>query len=676
MNQLYLDIETRSPTSIKSGVYRYAEKAEILLVSYALDDGPVEVIDCSHSKSPLYLASLCIEYSEKEIEIVAHNSQFDRVLLGERWQGFRWRDTMVKALAHGLPGGLDMLCQIFKLDREDAKDKGGKKLIQLFCKPNKDGSWNTRETHPKEWNDFIKYARQDIVAMRQLDKKLPSWNDERELWYLDQKINGRGFAVDLELAYKAVEACAAHKIKNDASTVELTGGAVNAATQRDAMLKHLLEIHGVNLPDMMKSTLERRLEDPDLPEIVKELIALRLASSGTSTKKYQTLIDSVSSDGRLRGTIQFCGASKTSRWVGRIFQPQNLPRPKLTNEEIEFGIECMKNDCADLFFDDVTEMASSALRGVIVAPEGKKLVISDLSAIEGRVLAWLANEKWKLKAYEDYDKGQGFDMYVLTYARTFGIKPEEVDKKKRQLGKVLELALGYSGGVGAFVTFANGYGINLETLADDIYDSLTGSAVAEAEQFWEYCVEKKKTLGLSKKVFVACDSIKRLWREANPAISALWKNIEAACKASINDGVHRTIGKVTVDKKGTWLRIRLPSGRFLCYAGVIVEDGSIKYLGVNQYSRKWCRLSTYSGKIIENCTQAVARDVFAHGMTVAESEGYNVVLHVHDELITEVPDNDQFSASGLSELMSKQPPWASDLPLAAAGFEAYRYRKD
>jgi len=683
MNILHVDIETFSPTSIKRGTYIYSEAAELLLFGYAWNDNPTQVVDCTVEGGLTEARNILLDAALEDVICFAHNAEFERVLLtkffGNLAAELNWRCTKVQAYAHGLPGELEQLCDIYKMPADKAKDKEGKKYIQMFCVPQKDGKRKTRLTHPKEWSNFIEYCRLDVEAERELGKKLPKWNNsesELKLYKLDQKINTRGFAVDIELANAAIAAVEAEKKDKDVRTKELTDGAVNAATQRDALLKHLLEIHGVNLPDLTISTLNRRLEDPDLPEPVKELIALRLQSSGTSTRKYTTLINSASSDGRLRGTLQFCGASRTGRWSGRIFQPQNLPRPKFKAAEIETGIRALKSDCAELIYSDVKEIAASAIRGVIVAPKGKKLVVSDLSSIEGRGLAYLAGEQWKIDAYADYDLGIGYDMYVLTYARTFNVKPETVTKEQRQLGKVLELALGYGGGVGAFVTFANGYGIDLNKLAETIWPVLPDYVLSEAYSFWEWSKEHGKTYGLTEKVFVACDSIKRLWREANAMIECFWKQLENDVYSALHVGYATERNFYRVDKKGSWLRIQLPSGRYLCYAGAKLDDGKIKYLGVNQYSRKWGYLSTYGGKLAENITQAFSRDVLAYGMVCAENNGYEVVLNVHDELITEAPDKPEFNAKELSKIMSANPPWAKGLPLAAAGFEAYRYRKD
>jgi len=630
-----------------------------------------------------------------EYQIVAHNAAFERTIFNQYkdWpfrylaDGPNWHCTMAQALLHGLPGSLQALSEIFKLPYDEAKDKGGHKLVLLFCKPLSDGTRATRKTHPAEWEKFKEYCRKDVEAERALYKKMPMWNCdefERDVYEVDRKINDRGFLVDVELAEAAVKILAKEKQSRDNRVWESTGGNITAATQRDKMLEHLLDAHGISLPDMTNSTLTRRLEDPDTPPAVKELISLRLESAGTAPKKYSALLKSASSDGRLRGTLQYCGASRTGRWTGRIFQPQNLPRPALPADEIDTGIKAVKADVADLLYESVTPILSSALRGVIIAPEGKKLVVADLSSIEGRVLAWIAGEAWKVKAYADYDKGEGYDMYVQTYAKTFRKRPEDVTKKERQLGKVLELALGYGGGVGAFISFANIYHIDLSELAEDMTIFPMEDRLA-AKSLWDWSEEQGRTFDLPMQVFMACECIKRMWRAANPKIKDFWAALENGVRIVVGDPtqtihVKQALGFsdaiCKIDKESAWLRIKLPSGRYLCYGGIDVYNGKIRYSGVNPYSRKWVKQETYGGKLAENIVQAVSRDIFAYGMLNAESAGYEVVLSVHDELITETPDNENYTAKVLSKIMTSPPRWACGLPLAAAGFESYHYRKE
>ena len=686
MTTLFLDLETFSPVPITHGTHAYAEQVEILLFAWAIDDGPVRVVDEANGEPRP--KELLEAFADPAVLVTAHNSHFDRTILRHTGTPIalpRWRDTMVKALAHSLPGALGDLCDILKIPTDKAKDKAGRQLIMLFCKPRPATSKvrrATRETHPAEWAKFVEYAALDIEAMRAIDKKLPAWNyqaGELALWHLDQAINDRGVMVDTDLAHAAIRAVERAQRGLAKRTSDLTLGVVQAATQRDALLRHLVAAYGIDLPDMQQSTLERRIADPDLPAELRELLAIRLQASTTSTSKYKTLAKAVSSDGRLRGTLQFNGASRTGRWAGRLFQPQNLPRPVLKQDAIDQGIEALKSDCEDLLFGSVMELTSSAIRGCIIAPKGKKLVVADLSNIEGRVLAWLAGEEWKLQAFRDFDAGHGHDLYKLAYAKSFGIKPEDVTKDNRQVGKVQELALGYEGGVGAFLTFAAAYNIDLEAMGEQAFAAIPTNIMDEARNALEWTKQQKRpTFGLSDRAWLVCDSFKRAWRYGHPAISSFWKDLEEAARmAVLRPGVIYECRMLKLRRDGAWLRIRLPSGRFLCYPSPQVDEaGKLSYMGINQYSRKWSRLKTYGGKLAENVTQAASRDVLAGNMPAIEAAGYQTVLTVHDEVITEAPDTTEFNADHLAGLMSSVPAWATGLPLAAAGFESYRYKKD
>lgn len=704
-NILWGDLETYCEIPINNGTHAYAEGAEVMLFAWAIGDEPVSVWDLTAGE-PIP-SRLRKAIADPDTILFFHNSHFDRTVLRHAMPELapdvtRWRDTMVQALAHSLPGALAALCEVLGVPQDKAKDKEGKALIQLFCKPRPKNSKlrrATSKTHPEEWRRFVAYAGLDIEAMREVYKRLPKWNyqgAELALWHRDQQINDRGVCMDVQLAQAAIEAVDQEQKHLAKRTQVMTDGEVQAATQRDALIKHIVESYGVDLPDMQRSTLERRIADPDLPSAVKELLHIRLQASTTSTSKYKSLMKGVSRDGRLRGTLQFCGASRTGRWAGRLFQPQNLPRPSLKQDQIDEGIEALKAGCADLLFDNIMELTSSALRGCIMAPEGKKLVVSDLSNIEGRKLAWLAGEQWKLDAFRDYDtlildqngapiwdaavkdfKRRGPDLYKLAYARAFNISPDDVDKYQRQIGKVMELGLGFGGGVAAFLTFALVYGLDLDELANAALPNIPRDVIREAKSWYDESVKRKSTFGLSERVFIACDSLKRLWRRAHPATCDFWYELERTVRAAIATP-RKTLycGYLKVRRDGAWLRIQLPSGRALCYPSPSIEKGNITYQGVNSYSRKWQRLKTYGGKLVENVTQAAARDVLAGNMPLIEDAGYNIVLTVHDEVICEAPDTDDFNDKALSALLSTNPEWAPDIPLNAGGFEAYHYRKD
>lgn len=637
---LYVDTETYNEVPITAGTARYAESAELMVISWAVDDGPVDVIDLTDGMP--FTWGFNHAWAKADL-VVAHNVPFDRTLLatkGIERPLSQWHCTQAQALAHSLPGALGKLSEIYNLG-DAAKDKAGRALIQLFCKPRPKTSKirrATRDTHPVEWQQFLDYAGQDIVAMRELYKKLPRWNltaTEREAWLLNMTINERGLFIDQDLATAAIATCERAKAVLQERTEEVTG--TDLSVQQTAALKALLKAYGVDLPNMQASTLERRLEDPDLPEPVKELIQIRLETVQTSNAKWPKLLSSVSSDGRLRFTSQFCGASRTGRDSGRIFQPLNLPRPPKYLKGDTVFVEAIKRGMAELIYDNPMEVTSAALRGALVAPPGRKLVVADLNAIEGRVAAWVAGEQWKLDAY-----ARGEDLYVLSYAASFGKRPEDVTPDERQIGKVEELALGFGGAAGAFGTMSAAYGV-----------ALSDARVAE---------------------------VVKAWRRANPKIVQFWWDLEATVKAvtTTADGAGATMGPITVRKSGAWLRIILPSGRSLSYAQPKIEDGQFTYMGLNQYTRKWERISSYGGKLFENVVQAIARDVLVEGMKrVEESELFQIVLTVYDEIVAEAPaypETDDIGA--LTALLTTVPDWAPGLPLAANGFETDRYRKD
>lgn len=685
MRTLYLDLETYSETPITRGTHVYAANAEILLAAWAWDDAPVQVDDWTIAAQRL---SLRDALSDPEVEVVIHNSHFDRTVirhvLGIDIPTERIHDTMVQAMAHSLPGSLGMLCEVLGLPADKAKDKDGKKLINLFCKPlpaNRKLRRATCETHPAEWERFKAYAASDIEAMREVKKRMPTLNftpAERELWQLDQRINDRGVAIDLKLVYSAIEAIDRAKRELAGRTLELTDGSVSSATLNEVFRLHLFEAFGIDLPDLQMATLEKALAADDMNPAMRELLLIRLQASSTSTAKYRVLRNGTSLDGRLRGLLQFCGAIRTGRWAGRLFQPQNLPRPTLKQKAIDAGIEALRAGCAHLTTDNVMELVSSAIRSCIVSPPGKKLVVADLSNIEGRVQSWLANEEWKLQAFRDFDAKEGPDLYKLAYAKSFGIKPEAVTDDQRQVGKVLELSMGYEGGVGAFATFAGAYGINLDNLAEKVLLDAPEALVAKADDFllW-FKKEKRSRYGLSDDAFVACDVFKRMWRDAHPNIAGYWRKLkDVAARAIANRG--NTINELGLRVRATksWLVVGMPSGRSLCYPSPkIDEDGALSYMGIDQYTRKWTRIHTHGGKLFENLCQAVARDIMAANMPAIEAAGYQIVLTVHDEIIAEAPDKPQYNAKHLASLLAANPEWAPDIPLAAAGFDTYRYRK-
>lgn len=678
---LWYDTETFSPVDIKRGLAKYATEVEVIIATWAVDDGPVQAWDMTAGPPPgdlLEAAAFCDQ-------VRAHNAQFDECVTAASHPELsallagKWYCTMAQALRHGLPGGLDKLCQVMRVD-EGKLD--GREFINTFCKLVK-GKRNTRHSHPAEWARGLEYAKQDIAAMRAVSKKMPTWNDtprELALWDLDQRINRRGIAVDVAFAEAAVRATKAEQDRLKAATREATDDMVLAATQRDRLLAYLFVEHGVELPDLKADTIERRLNDPELPEYVKDLLRIRQQSTKSSTAKYKRLLES-QVEGRLYYTLQYRGAQRTGRWAGRLFQPHNLPRPTMKFHQVEMAIDAFLTGTETLVLDDIMAAASSSLRSVLVAPPGKKLVIADYKNIEGRKLAWIAGEDWKIQAFRDFDAGHGPDIYVASYAKSFDLEHGEVSKGQRQIGKVQELALGYEGGVGAYAAMAATYRLDLHDLARAALPTFSAEVRKDAEGVYEWAKRKGRTLGLDRDVYVACEGLKRLWREAHPATVQLWADVQNAAVAAVqNPGTAFPAGRLAFDRRGNWLRMRLPSGRYLLYPNPKItwhgERPSLSYASWNVYRKAWCHEPTYGGKLVENACQASAADVMVEGMFAAEPEGYEIDLTVHDELVCETPDSPEFTAARLEQLLSKGADWTAGLPLAAGGYETYRYRKE
>lgn len=452
-DRFFIDCESFSDVPIKNGFMNYVEGAEVMLVSYALNDDDVGLWDITRGEPmPAYLED---HVYDERIKLVAHQSAFDRRMFqftelfpGADLSVARWEDTMVQALAHGLPGGLDSLCKIFGVDADKAKDKRGKQLIQLFCKPTAKGTRNTEATHPVQWGEFRGYAKSDISAMRVIHRKLPRRNYpdrpvDFRVWEIDQIINQRGFMIDRNLALAAKEAAAIEKESLKSRVQEATDGVVQAGTQGDQLLKYIVESYSVELPDMRADTLKRRIEDENLPLELRQLLDLRVQSNRNSSSKYTAALKAVNEDDRLRDTLQFSGAAGTGRWGGRVFQPQNMMRPTMDKADIDTAIRLIKDDPAFAvsIYDNLPEVLGNCVRGLIIAPPGKKLIVNDYSSIEGRGLAYLAREQYIVDFYRSVDAEEvDYDSYMLAYAICFGVDPASVNKANRQLGKPIELA--------------------------------------------------------------------------------------------------------------------------------------------------------------------------------------------------------------------------------------------
>lgn len=693
---LFIDLETYNSVDIKVGTPVYAQTAEVLLFAYSIDDLPVRVWDCVRSPDmPSELSAAVLRADT----LVAHNSFFDRNILQVAFPEFdwdipRWDDTMVRAQVHALPGALDELCHILGVPQDKAKLADGKKLIHLFCKPqpaNRKVQRATEQTHPEQWRRFTEYAANDIEAMRYLYKILPKWNWQGDIskseWQLDQHINDRGFAVDMELVSAGAQSAEKEKDILAKRFAVLSKGL--APTQRAKTMAYLNQTYGLSLTGTSADQLLPIIANSNNSELV-EMCEIILAANRSSTAKYKALKPMVNADGRMRGSLVFSGAGRTRRWSGRGFQPQNLPSRGLPPaDEIEAYISALKLDCHDALFDNLMLYGSASLRGAIVAPKGRKLVVSDLSNIEGRILAWLAGEEWKVDAFRAFDEGHGADLYNITAASILGGSPFEVSKKNRNVfGKVPDLSSGYAGGVSGYQTFAKAYHVRMADHMDTITQNLGAFLPKAKENYGKWGEKQSVEMGIDADEWIASETCKLAWRDRHPATVQFWYALGDAVKqAIIVPDTAFTINDKLTCKTVTlhghrWLLIKLPSGRFLTYFEPELDgSGNIRYMGRGTEdggvtSAGWVKLYTHGGKLCGNCCQALARDVLANSLPNIEAAGYAVEMLIHDEVITETPDTLDFNAKTLSGVLATPPTWASGLPLAAAGFECYRYRKD
>lgn len=736
---LFLDTETFSSVDLKKcGAYAYAEHAdtEIMICTYAFDDEDVRAWDSTDgSPMPDDLRRGLRHIRRGRAKLVMQNGLlFDRLLMRECWgidiSPENIIDTMVCAFRHALPGSLEKLCEVLQIEEDQAKDKRGKALIQRFCKPtpkNYKIRRYTKDTHPQEWKDFLSYAKSDISAMREVFHELPTWGNtafENTVLAVDQRINDRGFFVDQSLANAAIRAVKWHKAELQAEAMAKWGAGLTGA----AFLPTLRELApAFEVLNAQKATLNDLLDDEDLPDDARAIIEMRLGASSTASTKYNPLLLGLNADGRRRGTTQYCGAKRTWRWAGRGFQPQNLARGYFANYDkdgnytgdLDIGIDLLLKGRAHWLYD-VSKLTASTVRGCIIPKPNHKLVVADYSNVEGRGLAWLAGEVAALDTF-----WAGTDIYKVLASDMFKVSYDDVSKDQRQIAKAAILGLGYGGGVAAFLTFAKNLGLDLLKLSQDMAGSFPDHIWSAAIRGYEFArIQEKNKKGfkgkkperpsydLPKKVWLTCDAIKRMYRESNPAIVKFWRELEESTMAAINDPgvsywagarvrengdkairITRTFTREDGDKiPGWWLKVELPSGRALSYPGIGIsverqtfdEDNAdekptyrerIRYMGENQTTRQWSKQYTYGGKLAENVTQALCRDLLAYALVKVDSSGWPIILHVHDEIVTEVPDEPEFSVAKLEAMMCELPKWAPGFPLAAEGQELMRYAK-
>lgn len=649
MRTLAIDIETYSSVSLqKAGVYAYAASPdfEILLFGYAWDDGPVEVIDLAQGQK--LSQELLDALRDPQILKTAFNASFERTclsaLLGQPMPPEQWSCTAVMARELGLPGSLEAVGEVIGLPEDKQKSKTGKALIRYFsipCKATKVNGNRTRnlpQHDPERWALYVEYNRQDVVTERAIRKRLekfPVLPSERDLWIIDQHINDRGVGVDTELAAHAVEIDQIVKARLLDAAKDLTGlDNPKSASQLKGWIE---EVSGFEVESLNKKMIGNVRSGTD-NEDVHAMLDIRQGLAKTSTEKYNAMLRTVCPDGRIRGLTQFCGAARTGRWAGRLVQMQNLPQNKMPDSELDAARHLVRDgdlETLELLFDDTAGTLSQLIRTAFIPKPGCRFIVADFSAIEARVLAWLADEQWRMDVFNTHGK-----IYEASAEQMFHLPPGSVKKgdPMRQKGKIAELALGYGGSVGAMKSMG--------------------------------AIE----MGLEEKEL---KHIVNSWRAANKAITKLWWDTDAAVRRCINTQAPVDLPHgMRLRKQGPLLRLRLPNGRELSYVKPRIDaDDNITYEGTIQSSGGWGRIESYGPKFVENIVQATARDCLAEAMFRLEAAGFPIVFHVHDEVICEVPIGES-SAEELGTLMGQPISWAAGLPLRADAYECEYYRKD
>ena len=643
MKKISIDLETYSSVDLgKNGVYKYAESEdfEILLFAYSVDDKEVKVIDLASGE--IIPEEILSALSDESIEKWAFNANFERVclsrFLGERLNPKGWYCTMIWSAYLGLPLSLEKVGEVLKLDKQKMNE--GKALIRYFsipCKPTKANGMRTRNLphHDLEkWSTFKEYNQRDVETEMEIKKKLsafPMPQSEWENYWIDQNINDRGILIDGILVDSAIKFDEILREENMDRAIELTGlENPNSPLQ----LKEWLNKKGLEIDSLAKKDVESALINAEGD--IKEVLELRQELSKSSVRKYDAMKNVKGKDNRARGLIQFYGANRTGRYSGRLIQVQNLRRNNL--KDLELARSLVKNrdyETMEILYESPSDILSQLIRTAFIPKEGTRFIISDFSAIEARVLAWLAGEQWVLDAFEN-----GEDIYCRTASRMFGVPVEKhgVNGHLRQKGKIATLACGYQGALGALKAMG---GVEMG-LSEDELQSIVDS-----------------------------------WREANPNIVSLWWDIDSVVKKVVKTRTKEKYKNLVISYEKGILFIQLPSKRRLAYPKAKIGMNrfggeSIVYEGI-VVGNKWDKIESYGGKFVENIVQAIARDILAEAMMRLEKKGFNIVMHIHDEVVIE---SDSSSIEEINEIMSIVPSWAHGLILDADGFESEFYKKD
>lgn len=651
MKKLSIDIETYSSVDlIKCGVYRYCDSDdfEILLFAYSFDDEEIQVIDLAQGEDiPIEVIEAI---RDPKVIKTAYNANFERTCLSKHLNqsmpANQWKCSSVHALTLGLPGYLDGVAKCLRLPEQKMKE--GKALIRFFsipCKATKANGGRTRnlpEHDMERWESFKAYCKQDVEVERQIRKKLEAFpipKEEQILWELDQRINDDGIKIDSELVANAIECDEDYQKKRLEEAADLTGLENPNSPQQ---LKDWLGQRDIEVDSLSKDKVVELLEETSNPEITR-VLELRQDMSKTSVKKYQAMERAVCRDEMIKGLLQFYGAA-TGRWAGRIINPQNLPRNDMKDLDLARRLLKSKNyEALELLFDSVPDLLSQLIRTAFIPSHHSRFIVSDFSAIEARIIAWIAGETWVVETFKGHGK-----IYEMTASKMFGVPLEKIVKgnpeyEYRTKGKLAVLACGYQGSVGALISMG----------ALDM-------GLAEEE----------------------LKPLVNTWRKSNPNIVKLWWNVEAAAIKAVKEkvDVKMQYGLEFSYRSGI-LFIKLPSGRSLAYVRPRVElddrfnKDKLTFEGVVPGTRKWGRVDTYGGKLVENIIQAIARDCLAVSMLRLDKVGYKIVTHVHDEVVLDV-QMDKGSLEEVESIMGESISWAPGLPLNAEGFETEYYKKD
>lgn len=644
MRNLSIDIETFSSVDLqKSGVYRYSESPDfqVLLFGYAADEGEVKVVDLANGEQiPEEIISAIYD---PEVIKWAFNAAFERICLS-RYFGVQlppksWRCTMVWSAYMGLPLSLEATGVVLGL--ENQKMKEGKELIRYFsipCKPTKANDERTRNLpcHAQEkWSLFKEYNKRDVeveLSIKEKLSKFPAPDREWENYILDQQINDRGIRLDMGFVRSAIECDGKFRNEHLVKAKDLTGLENPNSTQQ---LKEWLNENGLTVESLSKASVKELLEYTEGE--VGEALQLRQELSKSSVKKYSAMEAAVCSDGRAHGLLQFYGANRTGRWAGRLIQVHNLPQNHLPDlAEARKLVKSGNFDAVEMLYESVPMVLSELIRTAFIPKENNCFLIADFSAIEARVIAWLAGEKWRQDVFATHGK-----IYEASASQMFHVPMEEITKGSplRQKGKIAELALGYGGSVGALTAMgALDMGVHEEELL----------------------------------------LLVRAWRNANPNIVKLWWDVDKAVFNAVNEKIRIQLGRLVFSYESGMLFIRLPSGRRLSYVKPRIDinkfgNEGITYEGIGE-AKKWQRIESYGPKFVENIVQAIARDILAEAMQRLNSAGYKIVMHVHDEVVAEAENPDELDR--MCEIMGRTPEWADGLLLRADGYVCDFYKKD